>query len=264
QSVSDFVNFCVNIEHSYLGDLEMMLSCPDGTSINIFNSYSGDGLFPGGFGGGNTYLGDANDPLPDGVPGFGFDYCFNDGADWGTLGEELATGNTVPVSTFGGGGTAMAAGDYQPEESFANFIGCPINGDWTLTIRDNLFSDDGFVFNWSIYFDPNINPSTVYYSPNIDSVYWEDNADIIENQGTSILVQPSQEGNNSFTFVAIDEFGCYHDTVVNVYVRPEINLDDEIACDLQQMLNPIDDLGEPVKDGVYTVIEAPTPTASII
>src|SRR5690606_38499482 len=96
QSVSDFVNFCVNIEHSYLGDLEMMLSCPDGTSINIFNSYSGDGLFPGGFGGGNTYLGDANDPLPDGVPGFGFDYCFNDGADWGTLGEELATGNTVP------------------------------------------------------------------------------------------------------------------------------------------------------------------------
>lgn len=263
QSVSDFVNFCVNIEHSYLGDLEMMLTCPDGTSINIFNSYTGNGLFPGGFGGGSTYLGDAHDPTPDGVPGYGFNYCFSDDADWGTLGEELDNDNTVPVNSFGVNANAMAPGTYQPEESFANFIGCPINGDWTLTVRDNLFSDDGFIFNWSIYFDPNINPNTIYYSPDIDSVAWADNADIIENQGTSILVQPSQEGNNSFTFLVLDEFGCLHDTVVNVYVRPEINLDDDIACDLTQLLTPYDDLGEPVKDGLYTVLATPTPTASI-
>ena len=50
------------MEHSYLGDLEMMLTCPSGLSINVFNSYSGSsGLFPGGFGGGNTFLGGAYD-----------------------------------------------------------------------------------------------------------------------------------------------------------------------------------------------------------
>ena len=39
---------CIKIEHSYLGDLEMKLTCPNGQNINVFNSYSGNGLFPGG------------------------------------------------------------------------------------------------------------------------------------------------------------------------------------------------------------------------
>src|SRR5690606_8815596 len=49
-SASDLAGLCLNIEHSYLGDLEMMLTCPDGTGINIFNAYHQNGLFPGGFG----------------------------------------------------------------------------------------------------------------------------------------------------------------------------------------------------------------------
>lgn len=264
QSPSDIISFCVNMEHSFLGDLEMGLTCPDGTEIIIFNSYNSSTnttqMYPGGFGGGGIFLGDANDGFPDAVPGVGFDYCFSDDAASGTFAQIYNDTDYQETVTQG---TAIIAGEYLPEESFANFIGCPINGDWTLKVKDNWSSDDGFIFNWSIYFDPNINPSTVYYSPNIDSVYWHDNVDIIENQGTSILVQPSQEGNNSFTFAAIDEFGCYHDTVVNVYVRPEINLEDDIACDLTQFLNPIDDLNEPVKDGVYTILSTPTPTADI-
>ncbi len=261
-SVTDFVNFCVNMEHSYLGDLEMMLTCPDGTSINIFNSFDGTTagqLFPGGFGGGGIYLGDANDSGAGGVPGIGFDYCFNDDAEFGTLGEEYDAQNFVTVNTFGGDQNAMAPGTYQPEESFANFIGCPINGNWTLTVRDNLNSDDGFIFNWSIFFDPEINPSTIYYSPAIDSVYWEDNVDIIANNGATITVQPSQEGNNAFTFVAIDEFDCIHDTTVLVYVRPLIDLPNQTACDLTAVLSPIDQLGNGVSGGVYEVTAAPNP-----
>ena len=265
QSATDIVNFCVNMEHSYLGDLEMMLTCPDGTNIIVFNSYNlgnVNQLFPGGFGGGGIYLGDAHDGPPDGVPGVGFDYCFSDDATTGTFANIY---NNPTYQEFASDGSkTISAGEYLPEESFDNFIGCPINGDWTLTVMDSWGSDDGFIFNWSIYFDPNINPSTVYYSPDIDSVYWASNADIIQNLGTSIVVQPSQEGNNSFTFFAVDEFGCLHDTVVNVYVRPEINLEDDIACDLTQILNPIDDLNEPVKDGVYTILSAPTPTATLV
>lgn len=257
ENVSDIINFCVNIEHSYLGDLEMMLTCPDGTSINIFNSYTGDGLFPDGFGGGGTFLGDAFDQNI-GNPGIGFDYCFAMDAEFGTMADEFDAGNTVEVSTFSAG-DAMAPGTYLPEESFEEFIGCPINGDWTLTIRDNLGVDDGFVFNWSIYFDPNINPSTVYYSPDIIDAYWEENEDIVVNEGTSIVVEPSQEGNNSFTFFAEDEFGCLHDTTIQIYVRPFPTLVDATACDLTHTLAPTNTPG----GGEWEVLSAPNENATV-
>lgn len=257
ENVSDIINFCVNMEHSYLGDLEMMLTCPDGTSINVFNSFTGDGLFPDGFGGGGTYLGDAFDNST-GVPGIGFDYCFSMDADFGTMGEEFANGNTVPVNTFSDG-NAMAPGTYLPEESFEAFIGCPINGEWTLTIRDNLFIDDGFIFNWSIYFDPTINPSTVYYSPDIVDVFWEENDDIIANDGATITVEPSQAGNNNFTFVAVDEFGCIHDTTITVYVRPEATVSDAIACDLTHTLNP----SNTPNGGTWEIITQPSENSTI-
>lgn len=257
-SITDIVSMCVNMEHSYIGDLEMMLTCPDGTSVNIFNAYTGNGLFPGGFGGNGTFLGDANDSGPDGVPGIGFTYCWtSDDPDFGTFPDEYANGNTVPVSTFQNG-NAMAPGTYTPEQSFSEFIGCPINGDWTLTIRDNLFIDDGFVFNWSIYFDPDIDPTTVYFSPDIDSVYWGPNPDIVQDLGTSILVTPSNEGDNAFTFFAVDEFGCTHDTTINVYVRPYVEIEDNIACDLTHILAPENAPG----GAVWTTVLAPTETAT--
>lgn len=257
---ADIINFCVNMEHSFLGDLEMMLTCPDGTSINIFNSFTGDGLFPGGFGGGGTFMGDANDSGPPGVPGIGFDYCFSIDAEWGTLGEEFAGGNTVPVNSFPPGGNAMASGTYQPEESFDSFIGCPLNGDWTLTIRDNLFIDDGWIFNWSIYFNPEINPNTIYYSPDIVEVFWEENSDIVSNEGLSIIVEPSQPGDNDFTFVAIDEFGCVHDTTIFVYVRPEVIAGpDVIACDLTHTLTA----QNAPAGGEWVLLEGPNPTSTV-
>lgn len=258
-SVSDIVNMCVNMEHSYLGDLEMMLTCPNGTSVNIFNAYSGNGLFPGGFGGGGTYLGDAND---DGSndPGIGLTYCWtSDDPEFGTLGEEHAAGNTVPANTFQTG-WAMTPGTYAPEESYEEFIGCPINGDWTLTIRDNLSIDNGWIFNWAIYFHPDINPATIYFSPQIDSVYWDENPDITSNFGTTIEVTPSVEGDNYFVFNAVDEFGCRHDTTINVYVRPYTTIEDNIACDLTHVLAP----EHAPAGGVWTTISQPFEDANAV
>ncbi len=258
ENAGDIISMCVNMEHSFLGDLEMMLTCPNGTSVNIFNSFAGDGLFPGGFGGGGTFMGDANDSGPNGVPGIGFDYCFSVNTAWGTLGEEWAANNTVPVNSFPPGGNAMAPGTYQPEQSYEAFVGCPLNGDWTLTIRDNLFIDDGWIFNWSIYFNPDINPTTIYYSPDIVEVYWGENDDIVANNGTSIVVEPSQEGNNSFTFFVLDEFGCTHDTTVFVYIRPYVYAGiDNIGCDLTYVLSP----ENAPAGGEWVIVQGPNSTS---
>ncbi len=141
----------------------MMLTCPNGTSVNVFNAYtSNNGLFPDGFGGGGTFLGQAMD-VANGTPGVGWDYCFSDMTAWGTLGDELALGNTLPS----GGqtpGNSMAPGTYLPEESFDALIGCPLNGNWTITIRDNISIDDGYIMFWGIGIATDLGPVTYSWS----------------------------------------------------------------------------------------------------
>lgn len=223
---SDIQRMCVTMEHSYLGDLEMGLTCPNGTQINIFNSYGTGGMFPGGFNGGGTFLGEADDS-GNGTPGIGYEYCFADGAAWGTLGQEFAAGNTIgltapPSPSFG---NTMTPGTYDPEVSFANFIGCPINGNWTITIRDNLGIDDGFIFEWGIFFNPAINPNTEFYTPLIVSESWLSSPDIVSGQNdTAVVVTPTTTGPHYYTYQVTDNFGCTYDTTILLTVLGLANL----------------------------------------
>lgn len=236
ENASDVLDVCVTMEHSYIGDLEMMLTCPNGTSINMFNAYPQDGLFPGGFGGGGTYLGQALDN-GNGTPGIGFEYCFSDFATWGTIGDELAGGNTVAV----GGttpGTAMPGGTYQPEDGYDNLIGCPVNGTWTITIRDNQGIDDGYIFEWGVLFNPDIDPNAEFYFPEIETASWDNDPTIISNQGDTIIqVMPTAPGNYSYTFRVTDNFGCDYDTTLTINVVPTLtSFNDAFTCGLSYSL----------------------------
>jgi len=139
-SPTDLQDVCINMEHSYLGDLEMRIICPNG-QFSILKEY------PGGLG---TYLGDANDAGPNGVPGAGFDYCFSMTAPFGTMLQENAIGNWVIAGNPPN--NSMTPGTYTPFQSFSNLIGCPLNGTWTLRVTDNISIDDGFIFGWDLTF----------------------------------------------------------------------------------------------------------------
>ena len=217
-NASDILDMCVTMEHSYLGDLEMVLTCPNGTQTTIFNSYNGGGgLVPGGFAGGGVFLGQADDN-GNGTPGIGWQYCFDDNATWGTFATEFAASNftTVTTPSFG---QAMSAGTYKPEQNYSNFIGCPINGTWTLTVRDNQAIDDGYIFQWGLFLNPVINPNTEYYKPIITSQGWQADPTIISGQNdTAIVVKPTALGPHSYTFAVTDNFGCTYDTTVTIHV----------------------------------------------
>lgn len=217
-SASDIQQMCVTMEHSFLGDIELVLTCPNGTQTTIFNSYSGSGgLVAGGFGGGGTFLGQADDN-GNGTPGVGWEYCFADNAVWGTFATEFAASNFTAV-TSPSFGQAMSAGKYKPEQNFSNFIGCPINGNWTITVRDNQGIDDGFIFEWGIFFNPAINPNTEYYTPVIVSEGWQADPTILSGQSdTAIVVKPTALGPHSYTFSVTDNFGCTYDTTVTIQV----------------------------------------------
>ncbi|MBT5437905.1 MAG: hypothetical protein HOK92_01740, partial [Flavobacteriales bacterium] len=120
QSAQDLNQVCLTMEHSYAGDLEIWLQCPNGTTVALVNSYS-PGAIPGGSSGGGTYLGDPIDDFGGGGPGEGWEYCFSSVFnDIGPMTQNW--GNTVPAPNFGNNGPSVdPSNTYQPETSFAGF-----------------------------------------------------------------------------------------------------------------------------------------------
>mgnify|MGYP000218152484 CR=1 FL=1 len=169
-SSGQYLEICAALEHSYLGDLEMMLTCPNGSNVVVFNSYGSAGIgpeFSGGFGGGGTFLGDPVDNTSTQI-GIPWDYCFSDLANWGTMADEHPQRT---ISTTIEGGQSMSPGTYLPEQAFENLSGCPMNGDWTITIRDNVPADNGFISFWGIGFANQIGEADYLWSNGTDSSY---------------------------------------------------------------------------------------------
>ena len=102
-NVNQIQGICLNMEHSYLGDLRIEIISPSG-QVALLKEY------PGGDG---TYLGDAVD---DGftTPGVGFNYCF---ATTGTT--TLVAGPTTNATD---GNPTIQGGTYLPSGGFASLI----------------------------------------------------------------------------------------------------------------------------------------------
>lgn len=246
---SQIQGICLNMEHSYLGDLEIKISCPNNQTA-ILKQYPG---------GGSTFLGQPNDPGPgDLIPGIGSDYCFANTATWGTMLGMAA--NTVPVTGMAPGtpGNSMISGTYTSFQSFTNLIGCPLNGNWTITVTDNLLSDNGYIFNWGINFDPTLLPGSYSFLPTFTSQGWNANPDIMSttNGGHDITVQPSTGGQKCYTYKVTDNFGCSYDTTVCIYVMDPGNPGADTTfklCLNQGTINAFDHLGgDPAAGGTWS------------
>lgn len=206
ENASDIIEICVVMEHSYLGDLEAYLTCPDGTGIILFEGF--------GNGGGGTYLGDPID-MDQGNPGEGWEYCFTDAATITLMDANGAGQYTQSTITPG---NSITPGDYLPETGMDNFIDCPVNGEWTIEIVDNLGIDDGYIFEWSILFDPLINPNVEDYNPIIVDAWWNEDDTFINVLGDGVYVVPEGAGNHDYTFNVLDNFGCEWDTTITVNI----------------------------------------------
>ncbi|MDZ4752227.1 MAG: PKD domain-containing protein [Flavobacteriales bacterium] len=203
ENCEDLLSIFVNMEHSYMGDLGVLIQCPDGTSVNLVEW--------GTNGGGGTYLGEAVDDESQ-TQGVGYDYYWSPEANNGTWGENA-----------GGGATSLPSGTYESAQDICDLVGCPLNGEWTFTITDNLGADNGFIFAWGLNFNPSLYPGVTSFTPTVgmdaDSSYWtgpfinsiDDDADII-------FVQPTSEGSFEYTYTVVNSFGCQFDTTITITV----------------------------------------------
>ncbi len=213
-SVNDIESICMMLEHSYIGDLDMWITCPNGQTMYFITYPNNCGL---------TYFGQPvdNDNLP----------CTNQ-ANWGVLYHYCWTPTatqTIPQACPSY--STMPSGNYAPVQPWTNLIGCPVNGTWQVCFRDNLYSDDGVVCDFELHFSPNILPSPGNmwsfqntYDPNL--FVWSGDG-VNPNSGGTATAYPTTSGDQIFTFSATDDFGCTYDTTLVVHVRAQ---DDPVCC----------------------------------
>lgn len=212
---SDIDFIFVNMEHSFMGDLAISISCPNGQQMVLHQQ-----------GGGGTFLGEPNDPDigMEIQPGVGYDYFWAPDATNGTWAAEAGVG-TLP------------AGTYSPVQGFDALFGCPLNGTWTLEICDLWGADNGVVFDWTVQFNPSLYPDITEFTPvygaDCDSSFWA--GPFITSTSAdcnNITVLPTSLGLQSYTYSATDNHGCTyeHTAVVNVVQGPlAAMVDDEVS-----------------------------------
>jgi gliding motility-associated-like protein len=231
-NVNQILGICLNMEHSYLGDLDIQITSPNGQTV-ILKDYDQ--------GGGSSNLGipwatatiDGNSTVVN--PGVGSLYCFLPDDTLPTLVEGSVTGGVFPSGDGPGTYTDsyIPAGNYSSFESFTGLLGSPLNGDWTIQVTDNLGLDNGYIFSWEINFDPSLTTSNLNFTPVIVSQSWTPNASIISTVGNQITVLPTTAGEKCYTYNATDDIGCTYSYDVCITVNPlpnNNNIEDLHEC----------------------------------
>lgn len=210
QNINDIQNICINMEHSYMGDLVIQLTCPNGTTINLQTQ-----------GGGGTQIGvpdpadNVDCPNQTGI-GTGWNYCWDATAtdtwtDW--------------VNAQAGWGLTLPQGTYASADPLTNLIGCPLNGQWQITVIDNWAADDGTIFEFGVTFDPSFYPNIIQFTNTVgegpDSSYWDmtdpwitaNTADL-----NNITVTPGASGTFDYNYYVVNNFGCDFDSTISITV----------------------------------------------
>jgi len=131
---------CVTMDHSWVRDLQIELINPDGALFILHKFIDRTG--------GEIYLGE---PLDDDTPqahGVGYEYCWTPNA---ALPEFLS----APTTQWNGS-QQLPAGDYKSIAPWTALTGSTLNGTWTMRVTDLWGIDTGFLFAWSIKFDPSL------------------------------------------------------------------------------------------------------------
>lgn len=259
ESVEDLLFLRINFEHSFIGDLEIKLICPDNKSVTILPKYgtyaqftSSGPNYPPSIPSSSSYT-QYNITPGFGVPvftddgclpenntaGIGWNYCWSSNT---TLGYQFAEGNIYAAENCNSGldndvtesyvfiadSSNMQAMSnlYVPYESFSLLEGCPMNGEWKIQVCDTWAIDNGWIFEWELALDPDILPTTWSYSAPIDNVQWtlgtNATTELVTDSPLVYKLKPSPNLNSGIydgTFIVNDQYGCGTDGVITYSVE---------------------------------------------
>lgn len=265
-SVEDISYVRINMEHSYLGDIYMGITCPNGQKASLMN-WAGSGsssctsTVPNEHRGwsytysnasGGTYLGQAYDytgspvcdsTVPNNGPGIGWNYCWSDNTTMGyqyapqdgliyravnRVGNSIDSSNVVAGTNF-----------YHPDHNFSNLIGCPLNGTWAIEVIDAFSEDNGYIFEWDLALDATLIPIDTE-SCVVTSYFMEGlNITPVSDSLFAIHAPDSLDHDTSclYRFAIVTSCGDTIDTTaVITFLASPVSHDTIVACD-QYTLN---------------------------
>ncbi len=267
QSVDDIFYVRLNIEHSFIGDLYINITCPNGQKADLMR-YSGSGVSPcdntvpvssmGWHSGDNMVVSNvfglaydieganACDPNCEGnEPGIGWNYCWSNNTTQGYVyapgaGSYIYRYQHASAFTVDSSNVAAGTQFYHPDQSFANLIGCPLNGSWYIEVVDAWSGDNGYIFGWELVLDPSLLP----LSSNPVTLALADGPWIESQTDTSFVITPPDtlEHDTLVAYVIhlFDDYGCGYDTTITlpIYVPNSAAIDTTVLeNDLPLVLN---------------------------
>lgn len=230
-NLADFIEICLDIEHSYIGDLDIIIECPNQQqAVVLNNSQPGSG----GVNVGGVFFGIPNhndnglQPLnaalnPAGTP---FNYCWSPSATLGDIPTEI--GNVNP-------GGALIPDTYDIQGNWNDLIGCPLNGSWSIQILDDFGGDNGWTFSASIKFNPLLLAANDTFPLTYSNANWDPNPNIVSLPIDTdyISIGSNDVNQNMFYFNLEDQFGCqFRDSLEIFYDEFEVEItpEDTTVC----------------------------------
>lgn len=258
ESANDIYYVRINIEHSYIGDIYINITCPNGQKADIMR-WSGTGstqcssLIPQssrdwqiGNNSESAYFGIAYDHEATdkcdknayyNAPGTPWNYCWSNNTSQGytyaaSAGSLVYRTANVHNNRVDSSNVAAGTQFYHPDESFQSLVGCPLNGAWYIEVMDGWGSDNGYIFGWELALTDEISTTSTFDVASIvPDAPW---TTVLTD--TSFTISPPANLPNDTVINCVlhfyDSAGCSFDSIVPVYINATYHEDTTVtACD---------------------------------
>lgn len=257
RNANDLLYVMLNIEHTFIGDIYIAITCPSGRrSVILSQCGSGSATchaqIPSGydswvsgvgtsnhgvnFGEPNTGNSTSCDPTASGNElGVGWNYIWSENTNRGYVyagGTGLIYDDAnVHNSTVDSSDLANMSQIYVPQETFDNLITCPLNGTWSIEVVDGWSGDNGHIFNWELGLNEELLPDSWSYTVDLDSSWvtcgWNST-----KSGVYMEITPPDNfnGTESCDLFLRDEYGCTstYENIVTVTMNPTVHSTEEV------------------------------------
>ena len=257
-SVEDIKFLRINIEHSFIADIYVKITCPNLQKADIMrfggspNSdcashigsesrgwLEGQNMSHGSHFGNPADVEDSSDPCnpnaTSNMPGVGWNYCWSNNT---TFGYQYASGDGIIYRTGHSHNGRVDSSDvsaginfYHPDQNFSSLIGCPLNGDWYIEVFDGFAIDNGYIFSWEL----SLNASLIENIHCIlDSFVVEGYGATRINDSSFTISIPTEVDNDTsliYRFMAFDTCGNVLDTSLAISIHPNwtVYVSDEVV-----------------------------------
>ena len=245
-SVNDIKYVKLKIEHSYIGDIYINITCPNDQKADLMRfagsgSSACDGAIPqssshwlsGNNIGEDNYFGLAYDhenstqpcdaTASNNQPGTGWNYCWSNNTN---SGYQYASGDGIIYRAghahnghVDSSNVAAHTNFYHPDEDFSSLVGCPLNGTWYIEVVDGFSIDNGYIFEWELSLDASLLPDQC-----LPETFTVEGGPVHRiNDSTFLLPAPDAVSADSavdYRFMVITTCGDTVDTTATVMFHP--------------------------------------------